>query len=54
MQKDAAGKKTKKNPLEAKPDGLKPKATNCIKTLQVKKQKKIHWSLNPTALKQRQ
>ena len=54
MQKHAGGQKTKKNPLEPKPDGLKPKAIKCKKMQEVKKQKKIHRSLNPTTLNQRQ
>ena len=53
MQKDAGSQK-KINPSEAKPDGLKPKATKWKKPLEVKKQKKTHGNLNPTALKQRQ
>ena len=54
MQKDAWSQKTEKNPSEPKPEGLKPKAIKCKKTLEVKKQKEIHRSLNPTDLKQRQ
>ena len=54
MQKEAGIQKTNENPSEPKPDGLKPKAIKCKKTLEFKKQKKIHRSLNPTALNQRQ
>ena len=53
MQKVAAGQNTKKNQSEPKPKGLKPKAIKWKKMLQVKKQKKIHRSLDPTALNQR-
>ena len=38
--------------LEPRPEDLKPKAIKCKKTLEVKK--KIHGSLNPRALNQRQ
>ena len=37
MQKDAGSQKTKTNPSEPKPDGLKPKAIKCKKTLEVEK-----------------
>ena len=40
MKKDAGSQKINKNPWEPKPDGLKPKAIKCKKTLEVKKQKK--------------
>ena len=55
-KKDAGIQKkgTKINPSKAKPDGLKPNAIKCKKTQEVKEQKKIHRSLNPTALNQRQ
>ena len=47
-------KKQKKNPSEPKPGGLKPKAIKGKKTLEFKKQTKIHRSLNARALNQRQ
>ena len=46
--------KKKKNPPQPKPDGLKPKAIKWKKKPQIKKPKKIHHSLNPTNLNQRQ
>ena len=54
MQEDAGGRKTKENSSDPQRDDLKPKAIKCKKTLEVKKQTKIHWSLNPRALNQRQ
>ena len=42
MQKDAVSQKAKKNPSEPKPEGLKAKAIKYKKTLEMKKQKKIH------------
>ena len=54
MQKDFRSQKTKKNPLEPKPDGLRPKAIKGKKTLEVKKQKKNPSEPKPTALKQKQ
>ena len=46
--------KQKKTPFEPKPEGLKPKVIKSKKTLEVKKQNKIHRSLIPRALNQRQ
>ena len=40
MLKDAEGQKTNKTPSEPKPDGPKPKAIKCKKTLKVKKRNK--------------
>ena len=40
MEKQAASRKTKKNPSKPKPDGPKPKAIKWIKKLQVEKQQK--------------
>ena len=40
MEKQAPNQKTKKNPSQPKPDGLKPKASQWRKKLQIKKQKK--------------
>ena len=54
MQKHAGSQKTKKNLSEPKPDGYKPKAIKCKRTLEVKKQEKIHRNLNPRTLNQRQ
>ena len=52
--KDAGIQKTNKNPSGPKPDGHKPKGIKCQKTLEFKKQTKIHRSLNPTTQNQRQ
>ena len=54
MQKDAEGQKTRKNPSEPKPDGLKPKAIKYKKTVEFKKQTKIHRSLDLRDLNQKQ
>ena len=40
MEEEAPNQKTKKNPSQPKPDGLKPKAIKWKKKLQIKKQKK--------------
>ena len=53
MEIEAPNKK-KKNPSQPKPDGLKPKAIKWKKKPRIKKQKKNHYSLNPTDLNQRQ
>ena len=45
MQQDAGCQKAKRNRSEPKPEGIKPKAIKLKKTLEVKKQKKIHQSL---------
>ena len=55
MEKEAPNeKKQKKNPSQPKPDEIKPKAINWKKKQQIKKKKKIHHTLNPTNLNQRQ
>ena len=41
MQKKLEVKKQQKNPSEPKPEGFKPKAIKCKKTLEIKKQKKF-------------
>ena len=51
MQKDARIKKTKKNPSEPNPEGLKPKAKKCKKTLDVKKTEKNPSEPRPHGLK---
>ena len=42
MQKDGGIQKSKKNPSEPEPDRLKPKAIECKKALELKKQTKIN------------
>ena len=56
MQKDVESeKKKKKNPSEPKPEGLQEKAIKCNKDAGSQKtKKKIHRSLNRSALNQRQ
>ena len=54
MQENAESQKTKKKPSEFKSEGVKPKAIQYKRTLEVKKQKQIHQNLNPWAVNQRQ
>ena len=54
MEEEAPNQKKTKNPSQSKPDELKPKAIKWKKKTQIKITKKIHNSLNPRDLKQRQ
>ena len=54
MDKKAASRKTKKNPSKPEPDGLKLNGTKWKRKQEVANRKKIHKSLNPNALNQRQ
>ena len=53
VKKEASSRK-KKHPSKPEPKGLKPKAVNEKNKPQVENKKKIHQSLTPTALNQRQ
>ena len=54
MEVEDPNQKTKKNPSQPKPDGLKPKARKQKKQYQNQKTKKNPHSLNPTDLNQGQ
>ena len=51
MQKDAGTQKTNKKTSVSKPDGPKPKAIKCKKTLVVKKPNKNPWQPKQDGLK---
>ena len=50
MEEEAPNQNTQKKPSQPKPDGLKPNAIKWKKENQIKKQKKIRHTLNPTDL----
>ena len=51
MEKEAPNQKTKKKPLQPKPDGLKPKTVKWKRKLYIEKQKKKPSQAKPDGLK---
>ena len=54
MELEATNQKKKRKPSQPKPDGLNQRQKMEKEAPNEKKQKKIHHSLNPTKLNQRQ